>query len=153
MAAYAVAEYRRKLAKELPDVAHAGAHLHCAGLELRQVEDVVDEVEKRVRAQQDAVDVLLDHGLGFAQRAAFDPGVELRLGEEKRIREKKDALASIEKEIEQAEKEAAELALEMSQPGFWNDAEQAVRARERYDALQAKIESLYQQYEDAEQNL
>ena len=83
-------------------------------------------------------------------RTAMDKEKKKAREEEKRIREKRDALASIEKEIEQAEKEAAELALEMSQPGFWNDAEQAVRARERYDALQAKIESLYQQYEDVD---
>ena len=55
----AVAEYGGKLVEKLLDVALAGTHVSRAGLELGEVEDVVDKVEKRVCAHEYAVSVLL----------------------------------------------------------------------------------------------
>ena len=57
MAADAVAEDGGDLAQKPVDVAHAGAHVHGAGVELREIQDVVDELEEGVGAEDDAVDV------------------------------------------------------------------------------------------------
>ena len=96
MAAHAVPEDGGQLAHELLHVAGAGAHLHRAGVELGEVEDVVDELEERGGAEEDAVGVLLAAALVgvFAGEELREPddGVERRPelvrhhGEEARLR-------------------------------------------------------------------
>ena len=74
MAADAVAEYGRKLPEELRRVALSGAHVHRASIELGKVQDVVDEFEKRIGAQQDSFGIFVAQGL-------FDVSARKELGE------------------------------------------------------------------------
>ena len=95
MSADAVAEDGGDFAEEPVHVARAAAHVHRAGVELGEVEDVVDEFEEGVGAEDDAADVfaaapLVVRCLGEEFREA-DDGVERRAkfvrhhGEEARL--------------------------------------------------------------------
>ena len=82
MTAHTIAEYGGQLVEKFLYVALAGAHVSRAGLELGEVEDVVDEVEESVGARQDArrvlaAPVVVDVGTREELRKA-DDGVERR---------------------------------------------------------------------------
>lgn len=65
---------------------------------------------------------------------------------EEQAREKQQQ--AIEKEIAVVERQITDIEAEMSSPGFFDVPEQGLQAGERHTALNAKLEELYQQWEE-----
>lgn len=65
---------------------------------------------------------------------------------EEQAREKQQQ--AIEQEIAAVEQQIAELEAEMNGPGFFDDPERGLQAGEQHTALNAKLEQLYQQWEE-----
>jgi len=70
--------------------------------------------------------------------------------EEKRIKERKLALANAEKAIAAAEDEAAELEARLADPATYQDADKAARLAKDYQAKKDEIERLYARWEELE---
>ncbi|MDD2500181.1 MAG: ABC-F family ATP-binding cassette domain-containing protein [Geobacter sp.] len=65
---------------------------------------------------------------------------------EEQAREKQQQ--AVEKEIAAVEQQIAELEAEMNGPGFFDDPERGLQAGEQHTALNARLEVLYQQWEE-----
>ena len=72
--------------------------------------------------------------------------------EEKKIRERKEQLKAMERDIARAEEEAAGLEQELADPETWKDPDAAAEKTKAYNALKARIEDLYEQYDALEQS-
>ncbi len=70
-----------------------------------------------------------------------------RLKREEQTREKQ--LQAIEKEIAALEQQISDLETEMNGPGFFDDAERGVKAGEQHNALNARLDELYGQWESS----
>jgi len=68
-----------------------------------------------------------------------------RLKREDQAREKQQQ--AIEKEIAALEQQISDLEAEMNGPGFFDDAERGLKAGERHNALNARLDELYGQWE------
>ncbi len=78
--------------------------------------------------------------------------VRLKDREEEKRRKREDQarqkrMGEIESLIAQAEKELAQLEIEMNAPGFFDDPERGVQGGERHAALNARVEALYGEWE------
>ncbi|HRV60038.1 MAG TPA: hypothetical protein P5138_05370, partial [Solirubrobacterales bacterium] len=58
---------------------------------------------------------------------------------------------NLEKKIEAAEAELAELEDELADPAAWSTPEKSERATRRHDDARARITSLYAEWEEADQ--
>lgn len=79
--------------------------------------------------------------------------VRLKDREEEKRRKREDQarqkrLGEIETQIAQAEKELAQLEIEMNAPGFFDDPERGVQGGERHAALNTRVEALYGEWEE-----
>ena len=72
--------------------------------------------------------------------------------EEKKIRERKEQLKAMERDIARAEEEASGLEQELADPETWKDPDAAAEKTKAYNALKARIEDLYEQYDALEQS-
>ena len=66
--------------------------------------------------------------------------------EERRLKERKENLRSLEKRIADAEAEASALEKRLSEPGTWQNPEEASELTKRYNGIKAEIDGLYEEW-------
>ncbi len=83
-------------------------------------------------------------------KTALDKEKRKSREEEKRIRERKNALQAAEKAVTDAEQEAERIETELSDPATYQNADKAAALAKAYQAKKAEIERLYAEWEALE---
>ena len=91
--------------------------------------------------------------LHVTTKTAMDKEKRKSREEEKRLRDQRDRLKKTEQEIGRAEEEAAKAEKELADPKTWENPEVAAELTRRYNALKQRIDDLYIQYEELDQEL
>ena len=81
-------------------------------------------------------------------RTALDKERKKSRDEERKIREQKNRVRDMEQQIERMEKEIAAMEEELAAPDTYKDAQKAAELSRRYQARQAELEALYEQWNE-----
>ncbi len=97
-------------------------------------------------------DQIPDGDLPQMTRTAADKEKKRSREEQRQERERKDALKKLEKEIADAERQAAEIEVLLAEPETYRNPEKAAEMTREYHALKEKIDNLYERWADQEEN-
>ena len=84
-------------------------------------------------------------------RTALDKEKKRSREEQQRLKERKERLKKAEEAVARAEAEAAELEKELASPETYRDPEQAALKTKEYHALKERIDRLYREWEELEE--